>query len=191
MGLVGSSLCQMTSDSAAAAAEEEAEEAVEETARVEVEAATAAAAVEEDDGAPAQSDAEALESFKEKFVQGLVLIKFGRNSVAKKRIFLLDREAKTFTWKVPMYRLASQKAPGQGTVYRVADITKVRRALEPDPKVPLFGGTENLRKGLPPKEAGKAFILDMADNRTIDLVATTEAEAKDFVEGFKRLIAEQ
>jgi hypothetical protein len=54
----------------------------------------AAAAVEEDDGLPAQSDAEALESFKEKFVQGLVLIKFGRNSVAKKRIFLLDREAK-------------------------------------------------------------------------------------------------
>jgi hypothetical protein len=77
-----------------------------------------------------------------------------------------------------MYRLASQKAPGQGTVYRVADITHVRRALEPDPKVPLFGGTENLRKGLPPKEAGKAFILDMADNRTIDLVATTEAEVR-------------
>lgn len=31
-------------------------------------------------------------------------------------------------------------------------------------------GTEVLRRGLNPKEASKAFVLDMADNRTIDLV---------------------
>ena len=33
-------------------------------------------------------------------------------------------------------------------------------------------GTEVLRRGLNPKEASKAFILDMADNRTIDLVSS-------------------
>ena len=36
----------------------------------------------------------------------------------------------------------------------------------------LVPGTEVLRRGLNPKEAPKAFILDMADNRTIDLVCT-------------------
>jgi len=66
----------------------------------------------------------------------------------------------------------------------------VRTALEPDPKVPAFGGTEVLRRGLNPKEASKAFILDMADNRTIDLVAASEIEAAEYVDGFKRLIAE-
>ena len=61
----------------------------------------------------------------------------------------LMHERRTFTWKVPMYRLAADKAVGHGAVYKVSDILVVRRALEPDPKVPAFGGTENLRKGLP------------------------------------------
>lgn len=35
-----------------------------------------------------------------KFVHGLKLTKFGRNSVAKRRIFVLNIDERTFTWKV-------------------------------------------------------------------------------------------
>mmetsp|Transcript_11742 Transcript_11742/g.40288 ORF Transcript_11742/g.40288 Transcript_11742/m.40288 type:complete len:189 (+) Transcript_11742:23-589(+) len=138
-----------------------------------------------------KSEVEKLSEFKAKFMRGLMLIKFGRNSIAKRRVFVLNIETRTFTWKVPTEApKRSRFAPAKIPVYSICEILKVRTALEPDPKVPAFGGTEVLRRGLNPKEASKAFILDMADNRTIDLVAASEIEAAEYVDGFKRLIAE-
>jgi len=48
-----------------------------------------------------KSEVEKLSEFKAKFMRGLMLIKFGRNSIAKRRVFVLNIETRTFTWKVP------------------------------------------------------------------------------------------
>mmetsp|Transcript_11222 Transcript_11222/g.35755 ORF Transcript_11222/g.35755 Transcript_11222/m.35755 type:complete len:156 (-) Transcript_11222:395-862(-) len=100
---------------------------------------------------PVEAKLDTFQDFKAKFAHGLTLIKFGRNSVAKRRVFVFDARSETFTWKVPSEApKRSRFAPAKIPVYKITDILKVRTALEPDPKVPTFGGTEVLRRGLNP-----------------------------------------
>jgi len=44
--------------------------------------------------------------------------------------------------------------------------------------------------GLHPSHAGRAFVLDMADGRTLDLVARSDAEASEYVRGLRLLVAD-
>jgi len=57
-------------------------------------------------------------------------------------------------------------------------------------QAPSHGGTEALRRGLHPSAAGRAFVLDLRDGRTLDMVAETETQAAEYVEGLKLLLAE-
>ena len=140
---------------------------------------------------PARLDDQAARAdFETKFANGLRLIKFGRNGASQRRVFsLVDAARRTFTWR-PMPGEKSQPRMTPRKVYALTDIKRVRTALEPDPKNPTHGGTEALRKGLHPSHAGRAFVLDMADGRTLDLVARSDAEASEYVRGLRLLVAD-
>ena len=140
---------------------------------------------------PARLDDQAARAdFEQKFANGLRLIKFGRNGASQRRVFsLVDAARRTFTWR-PMPGDKSQPRMTPRKVYALTDIKRVRTALEPDPKNPTHGGTEALRKGLHPSHAGRAFVLDMADGRTLDLVARSDAEASEYVRGLRLLVAD-
>ena len=139
---------------------------------------------------PARLDDQAARAqFEEKFANGLRLIKFGRNGASQRRVFsLVDAARRTFTWRPMPGEKAQRLTPRK--VYALTDIKRVRTALEPDPKAPTHGGTEALRKGLHPSHAGRAFVLDMADGRTLDLVARSDAEASEYVRGLRLLVAD-
>jgi len=149
--------------------------------------------VEEPAAAPAPrparlDDAAARAAFEASFAKGLQLIKFGRNGASQRRIFALDATQRTFSWRPFPGENSSRLTPRR--VYAVAEIKRVRTALEPDPKALTHGGTEALRKGLHPSHAGRAFVLDMADGRTLDLVARSDAEASEYVRGLRLLVAD-
>ena len=91
-------------------------------------------------------------------------------------------------WQVPEGGAKRSGWQSKVPVYKFKDIEKVRTALDADPVDIHYGGSENLRRTLHPSEAGKAFILQMAD-RTIDLSASTEEEAEMCINGFRLLIA--
>ena len=55
-------------------------------------------------------------------------------------------------------------------IYALTDIKRVRTALEPDPKNPTHGGTEALRKGLHPRHAGRAIVLDCVEIKILQRV---------------------
>ncbi len=139
---------------------------------------------------PARLDDQAARAEHEKkFANGLRLIKFGRNGASQRRVFELDATRRTFTWRpMPGEKVQPRLTPRK--VYALTDIKRVRTALEPDPKAPTHGGTEALRKGLHPSHAGRAFVLDMADGRTLDLVARSDAEASEYVRGLRLLVAD-
>merc|ERR1712196_114918 len=112
---------------------------------------------------------------------GIVLIKHCTDKNARQRIVKCDHGHKTISW------FEQGKAPKSAPL-KLADITEVRKATDPDMSTKSNGqvlsGTQTLRDSMHVAYKNRAFSLIFANGKTLDFQCENDAQCGTLVACF-------